>query len=67
MVKWNKSEDGYCESKCGRFKITPQWWGRVQPQEYKITDKVTEKKSAFSTQRNCKKWADNIVLYGPAV
>lgn len=63
MIKWTKSKEGYVESKCGRFAITPLWCGRVQPVFFKLLDKETkmETRSCF-TQREAKqtaqRWAD---------
>lgn len=34
MLKWNKSREGFTESKCGKFNISPQYWGCCKPQNY---------------------------------
>jgi hypothetical protein len=33
-IQWNRSEDGFVESKDGRFEIEPLFIGRTTPQEY---------------------------------
>ena len=33
-IKWTRSEDGYTESKCGRFAIHPEFYGTTRAQSY---------------------------------
>ena len=41
-MKWiYGGENGFWKSDCGRFEITPLYWGRVNPQEYEMKDKET--------------------------
>lgn len=67
MIKWGKSSEGYCASKCGRFTIAPLWCGRVKPQFWKLTDKKTgrEARSCF-TQREAKETAERWLNPEPA-
>lgn len=63
MIAWGKSDDGYCSSKCGRFHISPRWFGRVKPTCYRLLDRARNVKSeASKTQREAKAlaatWAD---------
>jgi len=58
VIKWHRSEDGFCSSKCGRYKIKPLYMGRAQPVMFRITDTVTKKAHEGFTQRDCKTWAD---------
>jgi len=60
-IKWGKSEDGYIESKCDRFRIVPNFWGRCNPQdftvEYKDNDKIIKIRSGCDTQKEAKQEA----------
>jgi len=56
-VQWGRSEDGYAESKCGRFRIIPIFAGRVQPIWYQVIDKETGDKAQRDTQHECKAWS----------
>lgn len=64
LVKWNRSEDGYCESKCGRFWITPSWNSCVNPQDFDLAFKLTPRhkwkkiRRMENTQRDCKEAAE---------
>ena len=60
MLKWKRSDDGFVDSKCGRFQIVPRWWGRVAPQEYILEDKGKQVGS-YDTQRAAKNAAERIV------
>lgn len=35
-VKWRRSSDGFCDSACGRYKITPLYCGCVKPQMFDL-------------------------------
>ena len=62
MIKWGKSVDGFVESKCGRFSISPEYWGRVNPQSYTLFDRKTKKEyKLIDTQKLAKKKADEIL------
>jgi len=39
-IKWHRSQDGFCASKCARFKIKPIYAGRCQPIWFEVTDTV---------------------------
>jgi hypothetical protein len=59
-VKWNRSDDGFTDSKCGRFSITPLWCGRVKPQWYELKDAKDDPKKKggwHDTQGEAKKAA----------
>lgn len=60
-VKWKRSDEGYVESKDGRFDIMPLWCGTTTPQYYEVYD--NEPKDGGSrvriaalcdTQKECK-------------
>ncbi len=57
MIRWSRSEDGYCESKDGRFKIRPLYYGRCSAQSYEVRDVTVPGKYTGDTQRACKTWA----------
>lgn len=64
-VKWGRSEEGYVESKCGRFDIVPLYMGRCSAQAYNLIDygpNRNEYKTHMSdTQRDCKENAQDII------
>jgi len=57
-----RSDNGFIESKCGRFQIIPFWWGRCTPQEYVVKyNKNNEKikiRSGCDTQKEAKQEAE---------
>lgn len=60
-VKWGRSEDGYVESICGRYKITPQFCGRALPIWYEVEDTGPDPyvgTAIFETQKACKAWVE---------
>lgn len=38
MIRWNRSEEGFVESKDGRWWICPLFIGRTTPQGYELWD-----------------------------
>ena len=60
-LNWGRSQDGYCASKCGRFRISPLWCGRVNPLFWKLEDGAKLISAAISTQREAKQIAARIV------
>lgn len=36
LIVWKRPTGGYCESACGRWKISPLYCGRVKPQFYEL-------------------------------
>lgn len=55
-VKWHRSTEGFCKSKCGRLEIRPQWCGRVNPVFFALYDNHAKRyitRTAF-TQREAK-------------
>jgi hypothetical protein len=66
-IKWERSEEGYCDSKCDRFEIVPLFCGTTRPQYYDLyyndpfdlsRKKVT---SLADTQRSCKEEAEDFL------
>ena len=35
-LRWNRSEDGFTDSKCGRYSIEAYFIGRTTPQGYAV-------------------------------
>lgn len=35
-IEWKRSEDGYCDSKCGRWRIRPLFCTRVNPAAFEL-------------------------------
>lgn len=63
MINWNRSSEGHIESKCKRFVIVPEYWGRERAQSYELKDRLTgERYRVLSTQRDAKDKAESIVL-----
>lgn len=60
LIKWNRSDEGYVDSKCGRFDIEPLYCGTTRPQYYRCyyTDPVTLSRTRVcglaDTQTECK-------------
>lgn len=55
-VKWNRSEDGYVTSKCGRFHIDPLFMGCTTAQAYHLNGV-----GYYNTQREAKVAAESLV------
>ena len=55
-IFWARSEDGYADSKDGRFEISPIFIGRTTAQGYMISDNNTRGTygGVDFTQRDCK-------------
>ena len=57
-IQWKRSDEGFCESKCGRFDIVPLYCGRCDPQYYEVYDNEPKPRvrvaALCDTQRECK-------------
>ncbi len=42
-IKWYRSHEGFKESKCGRFEISPKFMSSTTPQAYELIDNKTKK------------------------
>lgn len=53
LPEWKKSADGFVESKCGRFRIRPIYWGRVKAIRYELKDlgELTDKEADSGRRR----------------
>lgn len=59
-MTWTRSEDGYTDSKDGRFSIYPQPMGTTKAQGYELYDHKTGARSTHDTQAEAKAWAQHI-------
>lgn len=59
-IRWNRAVDGFVESKCGRFRVIPEYWGRANPQMYRVEDTMPGGFGIghFETQKKCKEWVE---------
>jgi hypothetical protein len=68
-VYWKRSDDGFCDSKCGIYKIVPKFWGCLNPTSYELW--TNGKLSATrTTQKECKEFVINppiVILPDPNV
>lgn len=53
-IKWGRSEDGYVDSKCRRYKIKPLYFGCVKPQWFEARYYAEVISRWCSTQREAK-------------
>lgn len=58
-IRWKKAVEHHVESHCDRFKITPLYWGGVDPVEYQLWF-LGKKAGLFSLQREAKAGADRL-------
>ena len=59
-VRWLRSKEGYCDSACGRYRISPLFCGRVKPVFFTVRDNLTKDvltRSCF-TQTEAKQWVE---------
>ena len=69
IIKWARSDEGYCDSKCLRFEIVPLFCGTTRAQYFDLyftADIVlthTRKRiaSLCDTQRDCKAEAEDFM------
>lgn len=61
FVCWERSEDGFVKSKCGRYQIIPQFAGRVRPIWYQVEDTQLGGygMATMGTQKECKVWVEH--------
>lgn len=71
-IKWGRATDGYVDSKCGLWKITPCYWGRTRPVWFQlerlIVDVGGKRWKVMSTtcgsQREAKELAEHLLNGG---
>lgn len=52
-VHWKRANDGFVESHCGRWRITPLYCGCTRPQSYELWFD-NQSKGWYSSQREAK-------------
>ena len=57
MIRWKRPADGFVESRDGRWRITPLYWGSTRPQMFELFRDGKRVASYFSTQRDAKESA----------
>lgn len=60
MIRWRRSNDSYATSHCGRWKISPLFWGCIHPQWFELRRDDVKIDSMFETQRAAKVMADEL-------
>lgn len=59
-IRWHRSDDGFVESKCGQWRIVPNYCGTTRPQDYQLwRDNVLVEYMA-RTQRDAKETAERV-------
>lgn len=64
-IRWKRSTEGYCDSHCGRWKITPLYCGRVKPQFFDLYRDGQKVALMLSSQRQAKDRADALLANAP--
>lgn len=59
MIEWKRSNDGFAESKCGRYRITPLYFSCVKPQSFTLWRGSVRVVYMAGTQREAKQSADD--------
>ena len=54
VIRWKRSQEGFVESRCGRWKITPEYWSCVDPQAFTLSRDGEIVARHCSTQRDAK-------------
>ena len=58
MIHWKRSSDGFVESRDGRWRIAPLYWGCTRPQMFELIRDGKRFASYCSTQREAKDAAE---------
>lgn len=67
VIKWKRSDEGYCDSHCDRFDIVPLYCGTTRPQAYAVyyTDPFDLSRTCIEsfadTQAQCKDEVEDFV------
>jgi len=56
-IKWKRSHEGFVDSHCGRWRISPLYCGCVNPQFYELRDNGKKVGSWYNTQADAKQKA----------
>jgi hypothetical protein len=60
MIRWKRANDGFVESHCGEWFITPLYCGCTRPQAFELRHKDNYAKALgeHQTQKEAKEWAE---------
>ncbi len=58
-VRWRPANNGFVESHCGRYQISPLYWGCTRPQVYELRVDGEVVASYCANQREAKDCADD--------
>jgi hypothetical protein len=61
VIRWKRSSDGFAESHCGRWRITPEYWSCVEPQAFTLHRDGKIVARGCSTQRDAKDTASDLL------
>lgn len=70
-IKWQRSEEGYVDSHCGRFWIVPLFEGTTRAQSFQLYEQNVltlqgEKRGTHDNQRDAKVFAQELADGKPA-
>lgn len=54
MISWKRANDGFVESHCGHWKITPLYWGCTRPQLFELWRDGKKVAGHCATQKEAK-------------
>jgi hypothetical protein len=60
VIRWKRSVEGYCDSHCGRWRISPLYCGRVKPQFFDLYLDGKKVALMLSSQHEAKDRASNM-------
>lgn len=61
QIRWKRSQEGFVESHCGRWKITPEYWSCVDPQAFTLHHDGKIASRNCPTQRDAKETAERLI------
>lgn len=61
MIRWKRANDGFVESRDGRWRISPLYWGCTRPQMFELFRDGKSVATYCSTQREAKEAAERLV------
>ena len=62
VIRWGASREGYAESKCKRFSISPMYYATTYIQGYDLMDNKTKMNRDHDTQNEAKAAAQYIIF-----
>jgi hypothetical protein len=61
VIRWKRANDGFVESRDGRWRISPLYWGCTRPQMFELFRDGKSVATYCSTQREAKEAAERLV------